>query len=108
MIALVKTFKAYLGKHFLYKDLGFPKYSLGLEIARNSEGISICQRKCTLDLLSDAGLTGCKPSSIPMDSNTHLQQEGSSSLQDKKSYRRLIGRLLYLCITRPTIMLSIG
>lgn len=38
-----------------------------------------------------------------MDSRVHLQQEGSPLLAYAKSYRRLIGRLLYLCITSPDI-----
>lgn len=106
--SLVHDFKKYLGIHFLFKDLGFPTYFLGLEIARSSTGLSICQRKYILDLLTDAGLTGCKPLSTPMDSNSHIQQEGSSVLQNAKSYRRLIGRLLYLCITCPDISYSVN
>lgn len=106
--SVVQDFKKYLAGHFLFKDLGFPKYFLGLEIARSAEGLSICQRKYTLDLLTDAGLLGCKPISIPMDSNTHIQHEGSSSLPDTKSYRRLIGRLLYLCISRPDISYAVN
>lgn len=69
----VEHFKAHLRQHFNFKDLGKPKYFLGLEIAQNPTGISICQRKYVLDLLHDTGLTGCKPTSTPMDLSLHLQ-----------------------------------
>ena len=38
------------------KDLGALKYFLGVEVARNPEGIFLCQRKYVLDILSEAGL----------------------------------------------------
>ncbi|XP_042056043.1 uncharacterized mitochondrial protein AtMg00240-like [Salvia splendens] len=56
-----------------------------------------------MDLLRDAGLLGCKPSSTPMDSTKQLGQEVSKLMTDPSKYRRLIGRLLYLCITRPDV-----
>lgn len=104
----VQRFKAYLGAHFKFKDLGRPKYYLGLEIAQGKSGISVCQRKYMVDLLHDSGLTGCKPAPTPMDPNLHLQQEGPPPLPNPKIFRRLIGRLLYLCITRPDITYAVN
>ncbi|EOY03128.1 Cysteine-rich RLK (RECEPTOR-like protein kinase) 8 [Theobroma cacao] len=41
--------KTYLEKSFKLKDLGTPKYFLGLEIARLDKGMLLCQRKYVLD-----------------------------------------------------------
>ena len=62
----VNSFKQFLDSKFKLKDLGTLKYLLGLEVARATKSISLCQRKYTLDLLADIGLLVNKPTSIPM------------------------------------------
>ena len=43
--AQISSFKEFLNGHFIYKDLGAPKYFLGIEIARNHSGIFMSQHK---------------------------------------------------------------
>ncbi|XP_042031293.1 uncharacterized mitochondrial protein AtMg00810-like [Salvia splendens] len=100
---LISEFKDFLASHFKFKDLGKPKYFLGIEIARSSTGIFISQHKYALDLVTDVVLLGCKPASTLMDSIKQLQMDAGEPLVDPTVYRRLIGRLVYLCITRPDI-----
>ncbi|XP_042056277.1 uncharacterized mitochondrial protein AtMg00810-like [Salvia splendens] len=108
LCVLISEFKAFLTNHFKFKDLGKPKYFLGIEITRNGTGIFISQHKYALDLVTDAGLLGCKPAATPMDSIKQLQMDAGEPLPDPTVYRRLIGRLVYLCITRPDITFAVN
>ncbi|XP_021897967.1 putative invertase inhibitor [Carica papaya] len=90
------------------KDLGTLRYFLELEIARNDTGITLCQRKYALDLLTETGYLGCKPSSTPMEPNLKISKDDGEPLCDITSYRRLIEKLLYLTVTRPYICYSVN
>jgi hypothetical protein len=91
-----------LNKTFGIKDIGILKFFLGLEVAHSQQGITLCQRKYCLDLLTETSTLGCKPSSIPMDpSNRH--HDNSGSYPNITEYRALVGKLLYLTSTRPDI-----
>jgi hypothetical protein len=101
--AAVSTFIHMLNNKFQLKDLGQLKYFLGLEIARSELGISVCQRKYALDILETTGLLASKPAKVPMDPNVKFSKDSGQLLDDPTSYRRLVGRLLYLTISRPDI-----
>nr|KYP70338.1 hypothetical protein KK1_009551 [Cajanus cajan] len=68
-----------------------------------SKGINLCQQKYVLQLLSDTGFLASMPTSLPMDPNNNLNAEIGDLLPDPSLYRRLIGKLLYLTISRPDI-----
>uniref|UniRef100_A0A6N2MH16 Integrase catalytic domain-containing protein n=1 Tax=Salix viminalis TaxID=40686 RepID=A0A6N2MH16_SALVM len=100
----IRKLKQFLNGCFRIKDLGLLKYFLGVEVARSKEGISICQRKYTLDILEEAGLLGVNT----MEPDMTLASTDSDTLKDPTQYRRLIGKLIYLTITRPEITYAVN
>ncbi|XP_019052229.1 PREDICTED: uncharacterized protein LOC109114322 [Nelumbo nucifera] len=103
-IATINAIKAYLHSQFHLKDLGVLKYFLGLEVARSPFGIFLSQRKYTLDILHDCGLTNAKPIAFPIEQNSRFDDTQGELLVDATRYRRLLGRLQYLTVTRLDIL----
>ncbi|KAJ1685788.1 hypothetical protein LUZ63_017178 [Rhynchospora breviuscula] len=103
----IVQFKQYLSRTFHMKDLGALKYFLGIEIARNPTGLYLCQRKYTLDIVAECGLLGGKPAAFPIEQNHNLSIASGKPMEDPERYRRLIGRLIYLTITRPDLCYSV-
>ena len=60
-----------------------------------------------LDLLFKTRKLGVKPYSSPMAPSVHLTREGDT-FEDLERYRRLVGKLNYLTITRPNIAHSVS
>ncbi|RDX95537.1 Pantothenate kinase 2, partial [Mucuna pruriens] len=54
------------------KDLGHPKYFLGIEVVQSKEDIVISQRKYALDILQETSMSNCRPVDNPMDPNMKL------------------------------------
>ncbi|GJS25842.1 cysteine-rich receptor-like protein kinase 8 [Tanacetum coccineum] len=89
------------------KDLDRLSYFLGLEVSRTKQGIFISHKKYTIDLLQDGGVINYKPYKLPMDQHVKLQVDQGTLVTDPETYRRLIGRLIYLTITRPDICFTV-
>jgi hypothetical protein len=63
--------------------------------------------KYTHDILKKFGMDKVKPIKMPMGTNGHLDLDLGGTLVDQKVYHSMIGSLLYLCASRPDIMLSV-
>ncbi|GJW83558.1 uncharacterized mitochondrial protein-like protein, partial [Tanacetum coccineum] len=106
-VNFINQVKHQLHKESSFKDLGSLNYYLGIKILRNSIGLIMTQRKYTLELLQTSSVgcwsSECKPSSIPFDLIIKLNHDDGEPLDDPSQYRTLVGKLLYLTITRPDI-----
>lgn len=107
-LQLINLVKVFLQKHFKIKDLGRLKYFLGIEVARSKKGLFLTQRQYALDIISNSGLTASEPVDFPMEQNLRLSPSQGSALHDPSPYRRLVGRLIYLTVTRPDIAYSVN
>ena len=59
------------------------------------------------NILSETGKLGVKPYSSPMVLGVHLTKEGKT-FEDPERYKRLVGKLNYLTVTRPNIAHSVS
>jgi hypothetical protein len=72
-------------------------------VAHFRHGIFISQQKYAADLLKETDRTAYKPASTPIDPNLRLGKAEEDAVVDRKMYRCLVERLIYLSHTRPNI-----
>lgn len=101
--SLIQEIKEFIHMKFQINDLGILKYFLGLELARSAASIFLNQQIYTLELLEESGFINCKPSSTPMERKHKSSLPSAPKLVDDLYYRRLVGKLIYLTITRPDL-----
>jgi hypothetical protein len=87
--------------------MGELTYFLGFQVKQLKDDTFISQMKYTQDLLKRFGMKDAKPAKTPMGTDRHLDHNKGGKSVDQKAYRSMIGSLLYLCASRPDIMLSV-
>ena len=88
--------------------LGELTYFLGLQITQHDDGIFISQTKYIKEMLKKFDMEGCKAISTPMVTGCKLSKDGTSPATDQKSYRSMIGSLLYVTTSRLDVMHAVG
>lgn len=78
-------FKEYLSECFRIKDLENIRYFLSIEIARGPEGMFLSQKN-GLDIISEAGLLGGKPTTTPIEQNHKLLFDESPLYTNQYSF----------------------
>jgi hypothetical protein len=102
-----EEFSKIMTKRFDMSMMGQLKFFLNFQIKQLKEGAFICQTKYTSDMLKKFDMADAKPIKTPMAMNGHLDLNKDGKSVDQKVYRSMIGSLLYLCASRPDIMLSV-
>jgi hypothetical protein len=106
--AYIFDLKKLLKQKFEMKDLGELHYFLDIEVIQSLKGISLLQRQYALNKLSKYGMMGCKPISIPLEQNVKLSVDEKDLVEDTTMYRRIVGSLIYMTITRPNLSYAVG
>ncbi|CAM8886341.1 unnamed protein product [Rhodiola kirilowii] len=106
-LILIDNIKAFLHDKFKIKDLAILKYFLGLEVARNSTGLFLHQRKYVMDLITDHDMLDCKQDKTSLPIKHQLSLSAAPAIEDPMVYRKLVGKLIYLTITRPDLAHSV-
>ncbi|KAL0641188.1 hypothetical protein Bca4012_103811 [Brassica carinata] len=108
----IQATKEFLKSVFDIKDLGEMKYFLGIEICRSKEGLFMSQRKYTMDMLKETDVLGGKIAKTPLEEGYKVLREGEVKekqlFEDPKLYRKMVGKLIYLTITRPDICFAVN
>jgi hypothetical protein len=87
--------------------MGELKYFLGFQTKQLQDGTFISQPKYIQDILKKFGMKDGKPINTLMGTNGHLDLNTGGKSIEQKVYRSMIGSLLYLCTSRPDIMLFV-
>jgi hypothetical protein len=87
--------------------LGELTYFLGFQVKQLKQGTFNSQTKYIQDILKKFGMKDAKPAKTLMGTDGHLDLNTRGKSVDQKLYQSTIGSLLYICASRPDIMLSI-
>jgi hypothetical protein len=87
--------------------MGVLTFFLKFQIKQAKEGTFISQMKYTRDILKKYAMDKAKSIKTFMGTNGHLDLDLGGTSVDQKVYRSMIESLLYLCASRPDIMLSV-
>ncbi|KAL0367867.1 UNVERIFIED_CONTAM: Retrovirus-related Pol polyprotein from transposon RE1 [Sesamum radiatum] len=99
--------KENLSVRFQMKELGHLKHFLGLEVDHCEIGMFLHQQKYSRDLLKKFGMLKCKPISTPVELHAKMCAHEGQDLKDATMYRKLVGSLMYLTLTRPDISFAV-
>ena len=97
-----------MAREFEMSMIGELNFFLGFQTKQLKEGTFIHQEKYTKDILKKFKMDDCKPIKTPMPTNGHLDLDEGGKPVDQTLYRSMIGSLLYLTTSRPSIMFSVS
>ena len=100
----MEEFKKAMMEKYEMTDLGLMKYFLGIQVRQSKGEIFISQEKYLEELLKKFQMINCKPISTPLVINEKLQLNDGADKVDVKTYRSLVGSLIYLTNTCPNIV----
>jgi len=97
-----------LGARFSLKDMGLLHYFLGVEVIPTTAGLFLSQHKYVRDILETQNMVSAKEISTPLSTTQSLHLLDGITSTDNTEYRRIIGNLQYLSLTRPNICFAIN
>jgi histone deacetylase 1/2 len=105
---LISWIKQYMHQEFDMQDLGRVQRYLGLTFEHTDLGTFLHQRDYTASILQDFTMEDCKPAPTPFPDGQILTSDMHSPPTDITTYCKLIGKLIFLTVTRPDIAFSVS
>ena len=105
-VKLCETFSKLMQSRYEISKMGELNFFLGLQVKQTSKGIFINQSKYVKDLLKKFDLENWSLMKTPMSPSIKLDSDLKGKPVGIKTYRGMIGSLLYLTDSRPNIMFA--
>jgi len=105
---LVTTFIQQLGDMFSLKDMGPLHFFLGVEVITTKASLFLTQHNYVRELLANSNMSGAKDISTSLSTSQSLQLVDGTATVDNTKFRRIMGSLQYLSLTRPDISFSVN
>ncbi|XP_019084320.1 PREDICTED: uncharacterized protein LOC109125958 [Camelina sativa] len=105
--SLLRSIITSLNSEFSMTDLGKLHYFLGIAINRDKHGMFLSQQNYAAGIIHRTGMTGCNPTTTPVDTSSKLPAAVGTTVADLTLYRGLAGALQYLTFTRPDIAYAV-
>jgi hypothetical protein len=88
--------------------MGSLHYFLGVEVIPTHAGLFLSQHQYIRDILETQNMAGAKDISTPLSTTQSLHLLDGTTSVDSTEYRRIIGSLQYLSLTRPDICFAVN
>jgi len=105
--SLCDEFSDLMRSEFEMSMMGELNFFLGLQIKQINR-IMIHQQKYVKELIKRFEMESAKPIDTPISHSTRLVVDDGSPSVEEKSYGGMIGSLLYLTVSKPDIVFSVG
>jgi len=105
---MMLEFKQSMMRVFDMTDLGRIRFFLGIEVLQQTNGIYICQRKYTLEVLKRFGMEKSKAVMNPIVPGFKTDKIGEGKKINETYYKQIVGSLMYITTTRPDIMFGVS
>jgi len=102
------SFITSLSNKFSLKNMGTPHHFLGVEFIPMAAGMFLSQHKFIRDILEKFKMEGTKPSPTPLSQTATLSLHDGTPGTDSTHYRKILGSLQYLNLTRPDLSFAIN
>ena len=81
---------------------------LGIQVMQEEDGIKMCQTRYAIRILDMFNMSDCNASKTPMECRLKLDRNGEGLEVESTCFRRIIGCLRYLTLTRPDLVYSVS
>ena len=104
----IEEFKSSMKTKFEMTDFGLLNSYLGLEVIQRKSEIRLCQTNYALKVLDEFNMKECNLAKTPMECRLRLSKKGEGEEVEPTYFRKLIGCLRYLTLTRSDLIFSVS